>query len=188
MSLASNCASKDPQSSLPHPTKVSVDGGSSMRRTNAPLKRSRGAFAFGTNPLWDFASRSQSSLFLRNSPASCWKPSDGYPPMTIPIEERFDRWVQEGKFHKEIVTEPLGDKVKHRYLGLLTTDARGVRLRDGHLRRIPDLQKHACCIEESRQGHSGALVVASEPWTEAPAPTTQPSPLNCGSPSERRRR
>jgi hypothetical protein len=43
--------------------------------------------------------------------------------MTIPIEERFDRWVQEGKFHKEIVTGPLRDKVKHRSLGLLTTDA-----------------------------------------------------------------
>jgi hypothetical protein len=39
--------------------------------------------------------------------------------MTIPIEERFDRWVQEGKFHKEIVTEPLRDNVKHCYLGLL---------------------------------------------------------------------
>jgi hypothetical protein len=41
--------------------------------------------------------------------------------MTIPIEERFDRWVQEGKFHKEVVTEPLGDKVKHRHLGLRST-------------------------------------------------------------------
>jgi hypothetical protein len=49
--------------------------------------------------------------------------SDGYPPMTLPIdgmEDRFDRWVQEGKLHKEVVIEPFEDKVKYRFEGLRT--------------------------------------------------------------------
>ncbi len=37
------------------------------------------------------------------------KMSDGYPPDSFPGEERFDRWVQEGKLHKETVIEPFED-------------------------------------------------------------------------------
>jgi hypothetical protein len=34
------------------------------------------------------------------------KMSDGYPPWNFPDEEIFDRWVLEGRLHKEVAVEP----------------------------------------------------------------------------------
>jgi hypothetical protein len=47
------------------------------------------------------------------------KMSDGYPPWNFPDEEIFDRWVLEGRLHKETTIEPF-DRPSRRFEGLRT--------------------------------------------------------------------